>query len=189
MEEKDEVKAEEGKKEEVAEQPAEEESVVESIEKELEEEEPEAAKESPEEKVEGEEKPAKTEEGAQEEKHPEEKEEAKEKKPREKKAEEEEIVEEKTYTVPLSKAWIMPANKRAARSMRILKAYVVKHMKMNAPKEGEEGEEEEPASLIITNEVNERIWSRGIEKPPRNIRVRAAKDKDGNVTVHLAEGD
>jgi ribosomal protein L31E len=33
------------------------------------------------------------------------------------------------------------------------------------------------------------MWARGIEKPPRKIRVRAAKDKEGNVTVYLAEGD
>jgi large subunit ribosomal protein L31e len=35
--------------------------------------------------------------------------------------------------------------------------------------------------------VNEKVWSRGIEKPPRKIKVRATKDKDGNVTVYLAE--
>jgi ribosomal protein L31E len=37
--------------------------------------------------------------------------------------------------------------------------------------------------------VNERVWMRGIEKPPRKIRIRVAKDKEGNVTVYLAEGD
>jgi large subunit ribosomal protein L31e len=56
-------------------------------------------------------------------------------------------------------------------------------------KEGEGEEEEEPKKLIISNEVNEKVWSRGIEKPPRKVRVRAAKDKEGNVTVYLAEGD
>jgi len=40
---------------------------------------------------------------------------------------------------------------------------------------------------VISQEVNEKIWSRGIEKPPRKIRVRVTKDKDGNVTVYLAE--
>ena len=48
---------------------------------------------------------------------------------------------------------------------------------------------EEPKKLAISNEVNERVWKRGIEKPPRKIRVRAAKDKEGNVTVYLAEKD
>jgi large subunit ribosomal protein L31e len=106
---------------------------------------------------------------------------------REKKVEEEEIVEERTYTVPLSKAWIMPPRKRTPRAVRMLRSFLVKHMKLEA-REGE-GEEEEPKRLIISNEVNERIWGRGIEKPPRKIRIRAAKDKEGNVTVYLAEGD
>jgi large subunit ribosomal protein L31e len=51
----------------------------------------------------------------------------------------------------------------------------------------EEEEEEELSRLIISEEVNEKIWGKGIEKPPRRIKVRATKDKDGNVTVYLAE--
>ncbi len=53
--------------------------------------------------------------------------------------------------------------------------------------EAEEGEETE--RLVVSNQVNEKIWSRGIEKPPRKIRVRAVKDKEGVITVYLAEGD
>jgi len=107
--------------------------------------------------------------------------------PREEKVEEEEIVEERIYTVPLGKCWIVPPNKRASRAMRMIRSFVVRHMKLEKRVEGEE--EEEPKRLVISNEVNERVWMRGIEKPPRKIRVRAAKDKDGNVTVYLAEGD
>ncbi len=113
-------------------------------------------------------------------------EEAKEEKGR-KKEEEEEFVEERIYTVPLGKAWIMPPRRRAPRAMRMLKAFIVKHMKLEA--QPTEEEEEEPKQLIVDNEVNEKIWGRGIEKPPRKIRVRAAKDKEGNVTVFLAEGE
>jgi large subunit ribosomal protein L31e len=116
------------------------------------------------------------------------KEEEEEKPPlREKKAEEEEVVEERVYTVPLGKAWIMPPRKRTPRAMRMLRAFITKHMKLEAKKEGEE--EEEPRTLVISNEVNEKMWERGVEKPPRKIRVRAAKDKEGNITVYLAEGD
>ena len=107
--------------------------------------------------------------------------------PREEKEEEEEIVEERIYTIPLGKTWIMPPNKRAPKAMRIIRSFVTKHMKLEKRGEGEE--EEEPKRLIITNDVNERVWMRGIEKPPRKIRIRAAKDKEGNVTVYLAEGD
>jgi large subunit ribosomal protein L31e len=106
----------------------------------------------------------------------------------EKAEEEEEIIEERTYTIPLGKALIMPPRRRAPRAMRMIRAFINKHMKLEARKEGEE-EEEEPAQLVISSEVNEKVWEKGIEKPPRKIRVRAAKDKDGNVTVYLAEGD
>lgn len=111
---------------------------------------------------------------------------AEEAKPRKKKEEAEDIVEEKTYNIPLGKALIMPPRKRAPRAMHMIRAYIVKHMKI--PSRAEE-EDETPPSVIITNELNERIWGRGIEKPPRKIRVRATKDKEGNVTVHLAEGE
>jgi large subunit ribosomal protein L31e len=103
-----------------------------------------------------------------------------------KKKEEEEVVEEKTYTIPLGKALIMPPRKRAPRAMHMIRAFIVKNMKI--PSRAEE-EDEEPPTLIITKEVNERVWVKGIEKPPRKIRVRATKDKEGNVTVHLAEGE
>jgi len=102
------------------------------------------------------------------------------------KEKEEEFVEERIYTIPLSKVWIAPPKKRAPRAMRAIKAFIRRHMKLEAtPTE----EEEEPKKLIISNEVNEMVWRRGIGKPPRKIRVRAAKDEDGNVTVYLAEGD
>jgi len=99
---------------------------------------------------------------------------------------EEEIVEERFYTIPLSKAWLMPPNKRAPKAMRIIKDFLRRHMKLGARREEEEGELER---LVISNEVNEVVWRRGIEKPPRKIRVKVAKDKDGNVRVYLAEGD
>ena len=98
---------------------------------------------------------------------------------------EEEIVEEKFYTIPLGKAWISPRKKRAPKAVRIIRGFVEKHMKIRTEAEGEE----EAEFLVISNEVNEKIWSRGIEKPPRKIRVRAVKDKEGVITVHLAEGD
>ena len=113
-------------------------------------------------------------------------EEEEEAKPVRKKKEEEEIVEERTYTIPLQKALVRPPKKRAPRAMQLIRAFVTKHMKLEM-KVSEEEEEEELPQLIISTEVNEKVWGRGIEKPPRKIRVRAAKDKDGNVTVYLAE--
>ena len=136
-------------------------------------------KEEPaEEVVEPEETPAETEKEA---------EEKEEKKPaKKKKGKEEEIVEERFYTIPLGKASVRPPKKRAPRAIQLIRAFITKHMKLEIRLEEEEEEGELP-KLIISKEVNEKIWDKGIEKPPRKIRVRAAKDSDGNVTVYLAE--
>jgi len=102
---------------------------------------------------------------------------------------EEEIVEERIYTVPLQRARIVPPNKRAPKAIRILRSFIERHMKIGARAKKTEEEEEEAGELVISNEVNEKIWGKGIEKPPRKIRVRAVRDKEGFVTVYLAEGD
>ena len=111
-------------------------------------------------------------------------------KPERKEELEEDIVEEKFYTIPLRRAWIMPPKQRAPRAMRIIKSFVEKHMKIGVTKEAEEEtEEEKEERLIISAELNEKVWFRGIEKPPRRIKVRVVKDSEGNVTVYPAKGD
>ncbi len=99
-----------------------------------------------------------------------------------KKEREEEIVEEKFYTIPLRRAWISQRKKRAPKAIRIIKDFVKKHMKIRTEAVGDE----EAELLVVSNEVNEKIWNRGIERPPRKIRVRVVKDKEGVITVHLA---
>ena len=132
---------------------------------------------------------AETEEKAPVEAEEEEAEEKKEKPAKKKKkGEEEEIVEERVYTIPLGKATVRPPKKRAPRAIQLIRAFVTKHMKVEMHLEEEEEEGELPR-VIISSEVNEKVWGRGIEKPPRKIRVRTAKDSDGNVTVYLAEVD
>ena len=103
-----------------------------------------------------------------------------------KKKKDEHIIEERFYTIPLSRALVRPPKKRAPRAMQLVKEFVNRHMKVQM-KVTEEEEEEELPQLIISKEVNEKIWDRGIEKPPRKIKTRITKDKDGNVTVYLAE--
>jgi len=89
--------------------------------------------------------------------------------------EEEEIIDERIYTVPLRKAyWTGSRLRRANRSVRILREFVERHMK--------------PEELLIQPEVNEKIWTRGITKPPRRVRIRATKNADNLVRVYLAEG-
>ena len=101
---------------------------------------------------------------------------------------EEEIDEERIYTIPLREAWRSPRKHRVPRAIRIIRSFIQRHMKVGWKVPLEE-EEEEEGRVIISNEVNEWVWRRGIEKPPRKVRVRAVKDRDGNVTVYLAEGD
>ena len=89
--------------------------------------------------------------------------------------EEEEIIDERIYTVPLRKAyWTGSRLRRANRSVRILREFVERHMK--------------PEELLIQPEVNEQIWARGMQKPPRRVRIRATKNADNLVRVYLAEG-
>jgi len=107
-----------------------------------------------------------------------------------KREKEEDIVEERFYTIPLRRAWIMSRRKRTPRAMRIIRSFVTKHMKIGATKtEEEETDEEKEERLIISAELNEKIWARGIQKPPRRIKVRVVKDSEGAVTVYPAEGD
>jgi large subunit ribosomal protein L31e len=90
-------------------------------------------------------------------------------------APEEEIVEERLYTVPLRRAfWTGSRLHRSNQAIRVLKEFVTRHMK--------------PEGLLIQPEVNDRIWARGIQKPPRRIRVRVTKNSDNLVRVYLAEG-
>lgn len=89
--------------------------------------------------------------------------------------EEEEIIDERIYTVPLRKAyWTGSRLRRSNRAVRHLREFVERHMK--------------PEELLIQPEVNERIWARGIQKPPRRVRIRATKNSDNLVRVYLAEG-
>lgn len=89
----------------------------------------------------------------------------------EKEEEEEiEVVEERLYTFPFRRLWGAPRGKRTPRAVRMLKEYVKRHMKVE--------------NVIISNEINEQIWSRGISKPPRNLKIRVVKDKEGKVIVY-----
>ena len=82
-----------------------------------------------------------------------------------------EVELERTYTVPLSRAWIAPRHRRAVRAVNVLKEFAAKHMKSS--------------EIKIDEELNEKMWSRGITKPPRRITVVMSKDEEGLVTISL----
>ena len=91
-----------------------------------------------------------------------------------KKIEEEiEIVEEKFYTVNLRDLWTGPKDKRAPKAVRTLREFVKRHMKVD--------------NVKVSNEINQEIWARSIQKPPRKLKIRAVKDKEGQVIVFPAK--
>ena len=82
---------------------------------------------------------------------------------------------ERIYTVPLRNAALAPRGTRANRAVKEIKIFLARHMK---------SEEEK---IWIDNPVNEAVWARGIQKPPRRIRVKAIRFDDGVVEVSLPE--
>jgi large subunit ribosomal protein L31e len=82
-------------------------------------------------------------------------------------------LEERTYTVPLSKTRYTPYYRRTPRAVKLIKGFFTRHMKAE--------------KIIITKELNESLWENGIRNPPRRIKIRATKDDEGNVTLYPVE--
>jgi len=85
-----------------------------------------------------------------------------------------EIVEEKFYDLNLRRLWSAPREKRTPKAVRFLREYIGRRMKTD--------------EVSISEATNRMLWARGISKPPRKIRVRAVKDKDGRVIIFPGEG-
>jgi len=83
-----------------------------------------------------------------------------------------EVVLERQYTIPLRIVLGVPRWRRAARAIRFVRAFIARHMKAEEVK--------------IDPKVSEYIWSRGAKKPPRRVKVKAIKYRDGLVRVELA---
>ena len=102
-------------------------------------------------------------------------------------------MQERLYTIPLRKLHKVSRTRRAPVAMRMIEDFIVKHMKperdgeiLTKASDARSGSGEEK-QLFIDPPVNNYVWSRGIEKPPSKVRVRALKFEDGSVIVHLAE--
>lgn len=83
--------------------------------------------------------------------------------------------EEQIFTIPLRVTKSVPRTKRSPRAIKAIKDYVKKHMRVDED------------DVWIDPEVNEAIWKRGIQKPPKKIRVKALKLEEGEVEVSLPE--
>ena len=80
---------------------------------------------------------------------------------------------DREYNVPLGRAWIYPKQRRSKRAVKLLREFAAKHGKSEQVK--------------ISEEVSEKIWENGIRNPPRKIKIRLVKDKDGLVTVNTLD--
>jgi len=96
---------------------------------------------------------------------------------------------ERILTVPLKVSSSVPRSIRAKRAIMEIKEFVARHMKAADGLTDEEKERfASPLEKIwIDSKLNEVIWSRGIQKPPSTIRVRAIKFEDGLIEVSLPE--
>ncbi len=83
---------------------------------------------------------------------------------------------EMVYVVPLGRLYWGRRSNRAARAMRYIRMFIARHFGVD------------PENVKIYNDVNEYVWARGIEKPPRRVKVKAVKDPEkGIVKVFLYE--
>lgn len=86
----------------------------------------------------------------------------------------EDAVKEQIYTIPLRSIKDLPRYRRADKAMTFIRSFLIKHMKA------------ESNNVKLHKTINEKIWERGMQKPPSFIRIRAAKFEDGIVEAELA---
>lgn len=75
-------------------------------------------------------------------------------------------MEEKIYTIPLGKAYDYIRTKRARRAVVIVQQFVARHSKVV------------PDGVRLSNALNSALWKRGIQKPPRKIKIKVVKEAE-----------
>ena len=81
--------------------------------------------------------------------------------------------EERIYVIPLRRAKDAPRNRRVPRAVKIVQEYLKRHMKSD--------------QIKLNEELNQKLWERGIKHVISRVRVRAVKADDGSVEAFLAE--
>ncbi len=84
--------------------------------------------------------------------------------------------EERVYVVPLRNAKRAPRRKRTPRAVRELRSFLQRHTKVD--------------TILIDRKLNEKLWSRGVQKPLPRVRVKVTKkveDEEESVLAELAE--
>ncbi len=84
------------------------------------------------------------------------------------------MANERICTIPLGDAYRAPRTKRTPRAVKLLRQYVTKHMKARGMR------------VIMSNKLNELLWARSIQKPPRRVKVRLIKEEEA-VRAYLSD--
>ena len=83
------------------------------------------------------------------------------------------VSSERVYVIPLRDAYRAPRKKRAKVAVRLVREFVERHLKAKYIK--------------VSPKLNELIWSRSSEKPPRRVRVRVVQVDEDTVEVEPLE--
>lgn len=80
------------------------------------------------------------------------------------------MAEEKIFTIPLRKAFDTERTHRSRKAIDLVREFLERHMKAE--------------DIVIGKSINEEVWKRGIQKPPRRIRIHTLK-ADGRVYAEI----
>ncbi len=80
--------------------------------------------------------------------------------------------EERVVTVPLRDVQAEASHERAGKAMKIVREHLSKHFSVDED------------AIRLDPSINEAVWAQGRRKPPRKLRVRAARfTEDGEALV------
>lgn len=74
------------------------------------------------------------------------------------------MADEKIFTIPLRDVFEKPRTKRAELAIGEIKGFLVRHMKTEEVRIGES--------------INKEVWKKGMQKPPRRVRIHAVKEEN-----------
>ncbi len=83
--------------------------------------------------------------------------------------------EERVVTIPLREVNAQAKHKRADRAVKLVREHLAKHFKVDLEE------------VRLDSSINETIWARGSRKPPRKLRVRAARFEEEGERIVEAE--
>lgn len=83
--------------------------------------------------------------------------------------------EERVITVPLRKVTAEPSHTRADAAMRLVREHLSQHFKVASD------------DVRLDPSINEAVWARGRSKPPRKLRIRAARFHEAG--EHIVEAE